>query len=86
MASQRACQKTGGGVLKQRKTVFGEFTRFFLSNSKEEICMGAPMQIIITDQKIDFEKAVADALKKIITPLAETICEMERIHRKEYLT
>ena len=48
--------------------------------------MGAPKQLTINDQEIDLEKAVADALEKILTPVAETICEMERIRRKEYLT
>ena len=48
--------------------------------------MGAPRQITINDQEIDLEKAVADALEKILAPVAETICEMERIRRKEYLT
>ena len=48
--------------------------------------MGAPRQITINNQEIDLEKAVADALEKILAPVAETICEMERIRRKEYLT
>lgn len=48
--------------------------------------MGAPRQLIINDQEIDLEKAVADALEKILAPVVETICEMERIRRKEYLT
>lgn len=48
--------------------------------------MEAPKQITITDQEIDLEKAVATALEKILTPVAEVICEMERIRRKEYLT
>lgn len=48
--------------------------------------MGAPRQVIISDQEVDLEKAVADALEKILAPVAETICEMERIRRKEYLT
>ena len=48
--------------------------------------MGAPRQVIISDQEIDLEKAVADALERILAPVAETICEMERIRRKEYLT
>lgn len=48
--------------------------------------MGAPRQLTINDQEIDLEKAVADALEKVLAPVAETICEMERIRRKEYLT
>ena len=48
--------------------------------------MGAPKQITIADQDIDLEKAIADALEKILAPVAEVICEMERIRRKEYLT
>ena len=32
------------------------------------------------------EKAIAEALEKILAPVAEVICEMERIRRKEYLT
>ena len=41
--------------------------------------MGVPRQLTINDQEIDLEKAVADALEKILAPVAETICEMERI-------
>lgn len=48
--------------------------------------MGAPKQITIADQDIDLEKAVTVALEKILAPVAEVICEMERIRRKEYLT
>ncbi|MDL2209998.1 helix-turn-helix domain-containing protein [Desulfovibrio sp. OttesenSCG-928-O18] len=48
--------------------------------------MGAPKQITIADQDIDLAKAVADALEKILAPVAEVICEMEIIRRKEYLT
>lgn len=48
--------------------------------------MGVPRQLTINDQEIDLEKTVADALEKILSPVAETICEMERIRRKEYLT
>lgn len=48
--------------------------------------MRAPKQIAIADQEIDLEKAIADALEKILAPVAEVICEMERIRRKEYLT
>lgn len=48
--------------------------------------MGAPKQITIADQDIDLEKAIADALEKILAPVVEVICEMERIRRKEYLT
>lgn len=48
--------------------------------------MGSPRQITINDQEIDLEKAVADTLEKIFAPVVETICEMERIRRKEYLT
>lgn len=48
--------------------------------------MKAPKQISIADQEIDLEKAIAGALEKILAPVAEVICEMERIRRKEYLT
>ena len=48
--------------------------------------MKVPKQISIADQEIDLEKAIADALEKILAPVAEVICEMERIRRKEYLT
>ena len=48
--------------------------------------MGAPNQIAIGDQEIDLEKAVAATLEKILAPVAEAICEMERVRRKEYLT
>ncbi|CAK7033110.1 MAG: hypothetical protein DESF_01393 [Desulfovibrio sp.] len=48
--------------------------------------MNPPTQISINDQEIDLEKAIADALEKILAPVAEVICEMERIRRKEYLT
>ena len=48
--------------------------------------MKAPKQITIADQEIDLEKAIAVALEKILAPVAEVICEMERIRRKEYLT
>ena len=48
--------------------------------------MKAPIQIAIADQEIDLEKAIADALERVLAPVAEVICEMERIRRKEYLT
>lgn len=48
--------------------------------------MKVPKQISIADQEIDLEKAIADALEKILAPVVEVICEMERIRRKEYLT
>lgn len=48
--------------------------------------MKAPKQIAIADQEIDLEKAIADALERVLAPVAEVICEMERIRRKEYLT
>ena len=48
--------------------------------------MKVPKQISIADQEIDLEKVIADALEKILAPVAEVICEMERIRRKEYLT
>lgn len=48
--------------------------------------MRAPKQIFIGDQEIDLEKIIAETLEKILTPVAEAICEMERIRRKEYLT
>ena len=43
-------------------------------------------QITINGQELDLEKAIADALEKILAPVAEVICEMERIRRKEYLS
>ena len=43
-------------------------------------------QISISGQEVDLEKAIANALEKILAPVAEVICEMERIRRKEYLT
>lgn len=48
--------------------------------------MRTPKQIPIDDQEIDLEKAIAETLDKILAPVAEVICEMERIRRKEYLT
>ena len=48
--------------------------------------MKVTKQISIADQEIDLEKAIAAALEKILAPVAEVICEMERIRRKEYLT
>lgn len=48
--------------------------------------MNPPAQISINDQEIDLEKAIAAALEKILEPVAEAVCEMERIRRKEYLT
>ncbi len=48
--------------------------------------MKVPKQIPIADQEIDLEKAIADALEKILAPVAGVICEMEQIRRKEYLT
>lgn len=45
-----------------------------------------PTQISINDQEIDLEKAITDALERVLAPVAEVICEMERIRRKEYLT
>lgn len=48
--------------------------------------MKAPRQIIIDDQEFDLEKTVATVLERLLAPVAETICEMERIRRKEYLT
>lgn len=48
--------------------------------------MKIPAQISVSDQEIDLGKAIADALEKILAPVAEAICEMERIRRKEYLT
>lgn len=48
--------------------------------------MRAPKQITVADQDIDLEKAIANALEKILAPVVEAICEMERIRRKEYLT
>jgi len=48
--------------------------------------MEVPKQITVADQDIDLEKAIADALEKVFAPVAEVICEMERIRRKEYLT
>jgi|GEM_PF-2033650 len=43
-------------------------------------------QISISGQEVDLEKAIANALEKILAPVAEVVCEMERIRRKEYLT
>lgn len=48
--------------------------------------MKIPKQIFIADREIDLERAVADALEKTLGPVADAICEMERIRRKEYLT
>ena len=48
--------------------------------------MGAPKQITLADQGIDLGTSIAAALEKILAPVAEAICEMERIRRKEYLT
>lgn len=48
--------------------------------------MKASKQIAIADHEIDLEKAIADALEKVFAPVAEAICEMERIRRKKYLT
>ena len=48
--------------------------------------MKVASQISINDQEIDLEKAIADALERVLAPVAEVICEMERIRRKEYLT
>lgn len=48
--------------------------------------MGVPKQVTVADQEIDLEKAVVAALEKILAPVADMICEMERIRRKEYLT
>lgn len=48
--------------------------------------MKVPKQLSILKQEIDLEKAIADALERILAPVAEVICEMERIRRKEYLT
>ena len=48
--------------------------------------MKVPKQISIADQEIDLEKAIAVAVEKILAPVADVICEMERIRRKEYLT
>ena len=43
-------------------------------------------QMTVTDQEIYLEKAIAETLEKLLAPVAEAICEMERIRRKEYLT
>lgn len=48
--------------------------------------MRAPKQISIGDQEIDLEKIIADTLEKLLAPVVEEICQMERIRRKEYLT
>ncbi len=48
--------------------------------------MKVPKQISIADQEIDLEKASAVAVETILAPVADVICEMERIRRKEYLT
>lgn len=46
----------------------------------------APKQITIGDQEIDLENAIAETLEKILAPVVEANCEMERIRLKEYLT
>ena len=43
-------------------------------------------QMAVADQEIDLEKAIAETLEKLLAPVAEAICEMELIRRKEYLT
>ena len=48
--------------------------------------MKTTKQINITAQEVDLEKAVSGVLEKILAPVADVICEMERIRRKEYLT
>lgn len=48
--------------------------------------MRAPKQTTIADQDIHLEKAIAETLDKILAPVVEVVCEMERIRRKEYLT
>lgn len=48
--------------------------------------MKVPAQISISEQEVDLERVIADALEKILAPVAEVIFEMERIRRKEYLT
>ena len=48
--------------------------------------MKVPKQVIISDQEIDLGKLIANTLEKLLAPVAETICEMERLRRKEYLT
>lgn len=48
--------------------------------------MRTPKQIYIGDQEIDLEKIIGETLEKLLAPVAEAICEMERIRRKEYLT
>lgn len=48
--------------------------------------MKVPKQVSIANQEIDLENVIAAVLEKILTPVAEVICEMERIRRKEYLT
>lgn len=48
--------------------------------------MNAPQQVAIANQEIDLEKAIPTALERILALVAEVICEMERICRKEYLT
>ncbi len=46
--------------------------------------MKVPKQISIADQEIDLEKAIAVAVEKILAPVADVICEMERIRRKRH--
>ena len=43
-------------------------------------------QMAVADQEIDLKKAIAETLEKLLAPVAEAICEMEMIRRKEYLT
>lgn len=42
--------------------------------------------ITINCQDVDLEKMIAETLEKLLAPVVETICEMERVRRKEYLT
>ena len=48
--------------------------------------MKVPAQISTGDQEVDLEKVIADVLEKLLAPVVGTICEMEQIRRKEYLT
>jgi hypothetical protein len=43
-------------------------------------------QVTIADQEFDLERAVAEALERFFTPIAEAVCELEVARRKEYLT
>ena len=43
-------------------------------------------QVTIPSQEFDLEKAVAETLERLFTPIAEAVCKIEMARRKEYLT